>query len=244
MNIDGKQGYYPNEPGIVYFFKADSRITKYDTGHTVAIKSALNLIPQHMTDSFLHTCEKCKNKWGDILWEELKWHTLSGISWRINNTSNDIKNEDWFYLNTFMNVLNQRAKCKEVLMFPFEIYEDLCISHVVIPSKCTDRIKQQQGFFIFPKYPICDDKTMDEIQTDIDQSVSKLSAEVRVPNKKKSVIAVKIPGERKEAIKSELSKLGINEGFIYPDIEHRSNALLNSKNIYDISTGPAVPVWK
>ena len=243
VRINGKQVTYPCEPGIVYFFTANSNCVKYDTGHTVAIKSALNLMPQNVIDCFLLTCEKYKKMFEND-WDDLKWHSMRGIYDRLSCRNLEISNPDQFHIGRFMDLLNQRAKCSERLIFPFEIYNDLCISHIVIPSKCTDRIKQQQGYFIFPKYPICDNKQMEDIQSEIDQSVSQLSAKVKMPQKRKNIIAIKIPGDKKEHIKNELSKLGINEGFIYPDIEHRSNALLNSKSLCDNNYASMIPVWK
>lgn len=51
-----------------------------------------------------------------------------------------------------MELLNQRAKTNEKLQYPFAIYQDMINSHVVNASKNTDRIKQQQGMFIYPSF--------------------------------------------------------------------------------------------
>ena len=37
---------------------------------------------------------------------------------------------------------------------------------------------------------------------------------------------IRIDGNNKEKIRTQLKLLGITEGFVYPDIEHKSNALL------------------
>ena len=37
---------------------------------------------------------------------------------------------------------------------------------------------------------------------------------------------VRVTGVKKETIKKELAQVGISEGFVYPDIEHKSNTLL------------------
>ena len=44
----------------------------------------------------------------------------------------------------------------------------------------------------------------------------------------KKINVIKIPGENKETIKNDLANIGISEGFVYSDIEHRSNALLET----------------
>ena len=124
-----------------------------------------------------------------------------------------------------MDLLNQRAKTSEELVYPFNIYEDLQLSHIVIPSNCSDRIKMHQGAFIFPKYVYTDGKSLVNIQKEIDRSVNTLSANI-VSNDGRKINVIKIPGEMKAQIKKELANVGINEGFVYSDIEHRSNALL------------------
>ena len=45
-----------------------------------------------------------------------------------------------------------------------------------------------------------------------------------------SFSVIKIDPANKEEIRRELELLGITEGFVYPDIEHQSKALLNILN--------------
>ena len=68
---------------------------------------------------------------------------------------------------------------------------------------------------------------MDSIQKEIDRSVSTLSANIYTPEGK-AINVIKIPSESKTKIKKELANIGISEGFIYSDIEHRSNTLLDN----------------
>ena len=44
----------------------------------------------------------------------------------------------------------------------------------------------------------------------------------------KMINAIKIPGDKKVLIRKQLAQIGITEGFVYPEIEHRSNTLLSS----------------
>lgn len=49
---------------------------------------------------------------------------------------------------------------------------------------------------------------------------------------KMSFSVIKIDGGNKKAIRNQLELLGITEGFIYPDIEHQSKALLKQINLW------------
>ena len=126
-----------------------------------------------------------------------------------------------------MDLLNQRAKSSVDLVYPFTIFEDLQLSHIIIPSNCSDRIKMHQGAFILPKFVNTDGKSMESIQKEIDRSVSTLSSNIYTPEGK-AINVIRIPGEKKARIKKELANIGISEGFVYSDIEHRSNTLLDT----------------
>lgn len=240
---DNKNLCYPEEPGIVYLFKSNPTEEKFDTGHTIAIKSALNLMPANLTSKFLTACSKAKATRKD--WDSYKNRTVNSIEIDVLNIKNSKKGDPQiikemgfsgpeFYMSIkrFMSLLNQRARTPETLMYPFIIYEDLLKPHIVIPSNCTDRIKQQQGYFIFPKYVNNyytslkliaknnrETKTLIEVQKEISDSILSLS-------KNMDVCAITIPSEYKKPIKKDLKLLGITDGYIYPDIEHRSNSLL------------------
>lgn len=228
VKIGEMDATYPCEDGIVYLFDGKPIHQKYDTGHTVAIKSALNLLSQAIIDNFFWVCESLKEDWGEA-WETIKWYRLaSAVEMASDISVREMSPREYHMIRRFMDLLNQRAKSHEELVYPFEVFEDLNKSHIVIPSKCTDRIKQQQGAFIFPKYLNTYNKELSEIQNEIDLSVSSLLAQVTTPVDRKSICAIKIPGKHKENIKKELSKLGITEGFIYPEIKSRSNSILES----------------
>ena len=132
-----------------------------------------------------------------------------------------------------MEVLNQRAKVREKLIYPIRIFEDLSKSHLVLPAKTTDRVRQQQGAFIFPKYTNSKG-SLGEIQKEISNSISELNLVLKTEkydDKKKEKYkinfnCIKINGGDKKAIRNELEQLGITKGFIYPDIEHVSESLL------------------
>ena len=44
---------------------------------------------------------------------------------------------------------------------------------------------------------------------------------------KGKLVGLILPANKKLIIKQELAKIGITEGFVYPEIEHISNSLLN-----------------
>ena len=99
--------------------------------------------------------------------------------------------------------------------------------HIILPSKTTDRLRQQQGAFIFPKYVNTKNKSIDKIQEEIDQSIKALEATltttrfIKKTKKHKEIefTCIKIKGKYKSQVRYELEQLGITSGFIYPDIE-------------------------
>ena len=223
-----------SEDGYVYIFGSHHKFDKYDRsgeqfddGHTVAIKTALNLIPQEWINSYLSICESIKSKAIDE-WDILKGmhiHSLTNTDNGLSEVTNSVILKNLNKLYKFMDLLNQRAKTSEKLVYPFVIYEDLLLSQIIIPSKCTDRIKQQQGAFIFPKYVNTDGKSLEAIKDEIDKSISTLTTDIINENKEK-IRFIQIPSNKKLEIKRELSKIGITEGFVYPEIEHLSNSML------------------
>lgn len=270
------------DAGYVYFFKEKEENEKYDTGHTVAIKSAISLMPREVVDKFLKIIPMI---WKEIIdddfyndnydsiryGENYQFHynqddlleKITNILLEVKPDRNQViiggqedaididelfkddfsKNMFWneYYhddtkikiLNDricslvidFMEFLNQRTKTKEKLEHPFAIHDDLITSHIVLHSKNTARIKQQQGAFI---YPCITNKTeyldiQKAIHNSIQEKVALLST-----NKKdeKDIERIKIPAHYKSEIKKQLALIGITDGFIYPDIEHISKSLL------------------
>ena len=234
-----------SEDGYVYVFgsyhkedRPDSNSEQFDVGHTVAVKTALNLISQDKINEYLNTCKSIyartsRNDWNQLKFKDIGLLPLNSDDNHSNQlsfkdiSSLQIDSKEYVAIQIFMDLLNQRAKTSEELVYPFNIYEDLQLSHIVIPSNCSDRIKMHQGAFIFPKYVYTDGKTLVNIQKEIDRSVNTLSANI-VSNDGRKINVIKIPGEMKAQIKKELANVGINEGFVYSDIEHRSNALLET----------------
>lgn len=142
-------------------------------------------------------------------------------------------------IKEFMELLNQRARVRERLEYPLKIYNDLKKSHIVIPLKNTDRIRQQQGAFILPGYTCTIDKNgnrklKEEIEEEIGKSINEHSVTIKTMKKKDSgyleFSVIKINAGDKKNIREELEQLGITEGFVYPDIEHQSKALLKKIN--------------
>lgn len=214
-----------SDNGYVYVFgsyhkedRPDTNAEHFDVGHTVAVKTALNLIPQDKINEFMLTCRSICSRISRTDWGQLRYKSIDSLP---------INSDEFIVIMSFMDILNQRAKTSEELVFPFKIYKELQLAHIVIPSMCTDRIKMHQGAFILPKYVITGGETMDSIQKEIDRSVSTLSASIYSPEGK-MINVIKIPGDKKEAIKRDLAHIGISEGFVYPDIEHRSNELLDT----------------
>lgn len=218
---DGKDGF-------LYIYKTTKKEEKFDTGHTIAIKCALNLIDYEVINNFFEACTEIIND-PKTNSNDLENKTCEAILNEYeDNTSK--KNAIW----KFMELLNQRAKVRENLKYPFRILKDLNKGHIILPSKTTDRLRQQQGAFIFPKYVNTKNKSIDEIQEEIDQSIKALEATLTITkynkntkeSKEQKFSCIKIEGKYKKQIRDELEQLGITSGFIYPDIEHQSMTLL------------------
>lgn len=230
------------EPGFVFIFESDETDEKFDTGHTIAIKSALNLISQKVINDFFDSIENIKTKYIENL-ENLENLPIFEIEKYLSNSPED--NSYINHIKQFMELLNQRARVRESLIYPFKIYNDLQKSHIVIPSRSTDRIKQQQGAFIYPKFVNCTGKTHMDIKNEISESINELCATLKTRKEDKNMVnddsnnlqnnnnnkilfsVIKIDAGNKKEIKKQLELLGITKGFVYPDIQHLSETLLN-----------------
>lgn len=111
----------------------------------------------------------------------------------------------------FLNKLNDISDIADKYIFPFAIFEDMQKSYIVYPSRLNERIKNQRGAFIIPGYFSTEKMNINEIQNSIQKSLTKSI-------KEKTRIVV--DSNSKKEILNQLRQLGIDEGFIYPDIEH------------------------
>lgn len=125
-------------------------------------------------------------------------------------------------IQRFMESLNQNAKIKERLVFPNQIYRDITGAQIFRSPKNQKRISNQNGLFILPAFCDTSDGDIQRIQNVIDCSIKQF----QVKDCGGKSIVYRIPKERKKTIINELMLLGIDEGFIYPDIEHQSKAVL------------------
>lgn len=225
------------EDGYIYLYgsypkklRHDPKAEHFDVGLTTAIKSALNLMPQDRINNFIKDCEMIKSSLTVEQWEDIRvqhidnLHTTDILKYNHNMPFNKTNR---IMMLQFLSLLHQRVKVNEQLVYPFMIFEDITQSQIVIPSRCTDRIKQQQGAFIFSRYVNTEGKSMNEIKSEVENSINNLLTSIITPQGKK-ISTIIIPGEKKPIIRNQLAKLGITEGFVYPEIEHLSNTLLEN----------------
>ena len=233
------------DAGYVYIFGSHHVVDRnevntehFDVGHTVAAKIALNLIPQEKINEFMTVCNSIYTRTSRADWKELRYRDMNslyigsddGDSSQIkirDINSISLSSSEFIVIQSFMYLLNQRAKTNGELVYPFNIFEELMLSHIVIPSKSSDRVKLQQSAFIFPKYVYTSRKPLEDIQKEIDRSVCTLSAGIAAEDGR-IINVIKIPAEKKDIFKKQLAQIGISEGFVYPEIEHRSNSLLTT----------------
>ncbi|MFS9078767.1 FRG domain-containing protein [Streptococcus infantis] len=119
-------------------------------------------------------------------------------------------------LTPFLEQLNQNSGRNEILKFPVAIFEDIQKSYIVKPAKINERIKHQSGAFIIPGYISSKGISFENMQEKIDESIQQ---SIRLEYE------LVIPKEKKQEILEQLRIFGIDEGFIYPDIEHISRAI-------------------
>ena len=111
----------------------------------------------------------------------------------------------------FLNKLNDVSDIAEKYIYPYAIFEDMQKSYIVYPSRLNERIKNQKGAFIIPGYFSTKKIDVNEIQTSIKNSLT---------NSIKEINRIIVDSNSKKQILEQLRQLGIDEGFIYPDIEH------------------------
>lgn len=258
---------HDDEPGFIYVFASDSNVPnyyndwkkeKYDTGHTIAIKTAMNLISQADINNFISACNvlmRCLFVLEDaviakdMIYEydlptnqyfELAFTDMDMLLKRFSDMFDEggsakgrrFEKEHIDRLIAraniirFMNLLNQRAKVREELKYPFHIYFDLCRAHLFIPSMNTIRISRQRGAFIYPAYVNTKiqgkEKTIDVIQKEIQDSIFEFLYPKAIGN------TIQIPKCFKSELRNELYQLGIDGGFLYADINHQSEALISN----------------
>lgn len=119
-------------PGYVYIYSSKKEEEKFDTGHTVAIKSALNFISAGKINDFLNSCKKIIDNYTTDGSEKIQDVSIGDFE---SNTEISKFKEECIKINVFMELLNQRARVRERLKHPFKIYYDLIKAHIVIPSK-------------------------------------------------------------------------------------------------------------
>ena len=230
-----------NKPGYIYIYSNGEENEKFDTGHTIAIKSALNFMSQKIINEFLDSVEYfLKNIQLNVNYYNLSVDDLDfEISLKKNLKKNLTVRSHFARIKSFIDLLNQRARVRETLNMPFKIYEDLNKAHIVVPSKTTDRIRQQQGAFIYPKFVSKTDKNYEEIKNEIANSIDELAITLKSSKQQKDsnegieYSVIKIDGGYKKTIRKQLELLGITDGFVYPDISHQSEALLKLLNNSD-----------
>ena len=131
------------------------------------------------------------------------------------------------FLEDFVEILNQAAMTRERLCYPNAIYLDIINCQIVRSPKAQQRIINQNGLFILPALFNTTDKKIEEVQLKIDNAIK----EYQLKANSGGLLTFRIPKEKKKLILNELRMLGITDGFIYPDVEHQSKAILRQLRI-------------
>lgn len=119
-------------------------------------------------------------------------------------------------MTNFLKQLNEYSGLNEEMIYPFEVYNIITKSYFVKASKINERIKNQRGAFIIPSYISTVSKSIVQVQEELNQSIESigLCKEITIPSKSKAKIL------------KQLKLIGIDEGFIYPEIANIAKAVL------------------
>jgi hypothetical protein len=267
------------QAGYIYFYSEKPEEEKFDTGHTVAIKTAINLMSvekldvfcnlmsllysiyqknglmflQFTTEDWLKELNESFKNTDRFAWEidiiddsllsvkcDMNGDSLEGNfslgakqrnyleEYRIKSSEVDNESQGLMcyfveqVINDFLEALNQCAKTKERLIYPMAIFLDLIKTHVVLPSKNTDRLKQQQGVFIYPG--VHESKILKFNIKIISNYIDEKA--ITLTDQKGEISKIMISPQNKFRIKKELALLGITSGFIYPDLQHLADSVL------------------
>lgn len=128
-------------------------------------------------------------------------------------------------INQFMSKISRLTKNQVNYEYPISVFKDINKSHIVLTSKKTDRLRQQQGAFIYPSHPKLkiEKNNADKIRESISDSIENKAA---VSLKSKKHLRFLVENRSKNKILDELSLIGINKGFIYADIKGRSESII------------------
>ncbi|MHC3871372.1 FRG domain-containing protein [Streptococcus thermophilus] len=92
-----------DKPGYIYIYSNGKENEKFDTGHTIAIKSALNFMPQKIINKFLDSVYHLKEEFKDETdYQNLSIDDLENILKKDKNDKNDHYNS----IKSFIDLLN------------------------------------------------------------------------------------------------------------------------------------------
>lgn len=183
----------------VFFFAVKPEKIKKDTNHTAQMKVALNWMKQETIQHFKVAMKEIVED--PKLSERRKERKIS---------KNDaIKN--------FQAQLNNVTFPREYTKMR-DVYETITKPQFVRFAKESIRMKGQQAAFILPSYV-----------TGYEDKIDEMNEELNIENLDEcmEIFECTIAGSKKAEIRNDLQLFGINSGLVYPDIEHKSNYLLN-----------------
>lgn len=263
-NYNLRQSDFPKKDltGKVYCFKQTinsndgkyiDNYEKYEGDYTIAIKNALNFIPQYKISAFIDFCmmvEECSERNSEFiddfrsinlegepffnrLYQKdiLSFFTITDMKKLI---IKDIENHNilppnlpsqWNYIDEFMYVLNKIVKLREKLIYPMKIYQVLSSAQIFLSSKKSDRIRNQKGAFIFPSFPCEKMLSQDQLNNKKFECFQQQVAD-SIDKLEATELSISIRHEYKEKIYNNLKVFGFTKSFIYPGIETNSIDLL------------------
>ena len=117
----------------------------------------------------------------------------------------------------FVSQMNDYSNLNDATIYPYEVYDIIKQSYVVKATKINERIKNQKGAFIIPGYISTMGKSIEQIHNELNESIN---TNIRIKTE------LTIPSTKKSEILQQLKTIGIDEGFIYPEIANIAKAVL------------------
>lgn len=198
----------------LFFYAVDPSEIEYEFGRTALIKASVNWMNQNIVHKFI-----LKYKQG------YKKHKKGS---KEDRKDKRIKNN---FIKNLNDVSNLALECTD----SYSIYQDLTSATFVEFVKESNRMKNQSGAFILP-YHITrigsneknDDNNDKENSCINDSILHKLSCDPEKNKYTQQYKEIVIEANATEDIRKYLLVLGVNPGYIYPDIENYSKYLIDA----------------
>ena len=184
----------------MFFYALDPEEIKYEFGHTALLKASVNWMNQKIVHEFISKYD-----------------------------SNTSKEEKDIIGDKFLKELNEVSNSQLHFTDLDSIHKELTSATFVEFVRESDRMKNQGSAFILPRHTTRTEGNDEKEETEnrlINKSIlNKFLCDEKFTQQYKEIV---IEANATEEIRKYLLVLGINSGYIYPDIENYSKYLIDA----------------